>query len=180
MVYTIDEIRKRIVPIVIKYGIASIALFGSYARGEATDESDLDFVMDKGDLKGLRYVSLIHELEREFECHVDVVSKDSSNKEFLLSIEKEEVLLYERKEIYLSDKLYQDACALVIIQIGEFVGRLSDEFRDNHQEINWQEIIGMRNIFAHNYEDVIDDIVWDVIQEDIPNLKNYLENLVND
>ena len=61
------------------------------------------------------------------------------------------------KEIYLSDKLYQDACALVIIQIGEFVGRLSDEFRDNHQEINWQEIIGMRNIFAHNYEDVIDD-----------------------
>ena len=38
----------------------------------------------------------------------------------------------------------------------------------------------MRNIFAHNYEDVIDDIVWDVIQEDIPNLKNYLENLVND
>ena len=97
MVYTIDEIRKRIVPIVIKYGIASIALFGSYARGEATDESDLDFVMDKGDLKGLRYVSLIHELEREFECHVDVVSKDSSNKEFLLAIEKEEVLLYERK-----------------------------------------------------------------------------------
>ena len=85
-----------------------------------------------------------------------------------------------RMEDYLSDKLYQDACALVIIQIGEFVGRLSDEFRDNHQEINWQEIIGMRNIFAHNYEDVIDDIVWDVIQEDIPNLKNYLENLVND
>ena len=86
MVYSIDEIRKRIVPIVIKYGIDSIALFGSYARGEATEESDLDFVMDKGDLKGLRYVSLINDLEREFECHVDVVSKDSSNKEFLLSI----------------------------------------------------------------------------------------------
>lgn len=82
------------------------------------------------------------------------------------------------KEIYLSDKLYQDACALVIIQIGEFVGRLSDEFKEEHKEINWQEIIGMRNIFAHNYEDVIDDIVWDVIQEDIPNLKNYLENLL--
>ena len=77
------------------------------------------------------------------------------------------------KEIYLSDKLYQDACALVIIQIGEFVGRLSDEFRDNHQEINWQEIIGMRNIFAHNYEDVIDDIVWDVILSGKGHLPRY-------
>ena len=84
------------------------------------------------------------------------------------------------KEIYMSDSLYKDACALVIIQIGEFIGRLSDEFRYNHKEINWQEIIGMRNIFAHNYEDVIDDIVWDVIQEDIPNLKIYLENLLNE
>ena len=84
------------------------------------------------------------------------------------------------KATYLSDKLYQDACALVIIQIGEFVGRLSDEFRENHNKINWQEIIGMRNIFAHNYEDVIDDIVWDVIQEDIPKLKNYLESLLNE
>ena len=84
------------------------------------------------------------------------------------------------KEIYMSDSLYKDACALVIIQIGEFIGRLSDEFRYNHKEINWQEIIGMSNIFAHNYEDVIDDIVWDVIQEDIPNLKIYLENLLNE
>lgn len=33
------------------------------------------------------------------------------------------------KEIYMSNILYKDACALVIIQIGEFVGRLSDEFR---------------------------------------------------
>ena len=53
MVFTIDDIRKRIIPIVMKYGINSFSLFGSYARGESTDDSDLDFVMDDGDLKGL-------------------------------------------------------------------------------------------------------------------------------
>jgi len=97
MVFTIDDIRKRIIPIVMKYGINSFSLFGSYARGEATDDSDLDFVMDDGDLKGLQYVSLVMDLEDEFNCHVDEVSKGSYNKNLLNKIKIEEVLLYERK-----------------------------------------------------------------------------------
>ena len=111
---TIGDIRKRVIPIVIKYGINTFSLFGSYARNEANENSDLDFVMDKGDLKGLQYVSLVQDLEDEFKkglqyvslvqdledefnCHVDVVSKGSSNKKFLEAISKEEVLLYERE-----------------------------------------------------------------------------------
>ena len=97
VVFTIEDIRERIIPIVTKYGINSFSLFGSYARGEATINSDLDFVMDKGDLKGLQYISLIQDLEKEFKCHVDVISKGSSNKKFLNTIKNEEVLLYERK-----------------------------------------------------------------------------------
>ena len=96
MVFTIEDIKKRVIPIVIKYGINTFSLFGSYARGEATDDSDLDFVMDKGDLRGLQYVSLVQDLEDEFDCHVDVISKGSSNKKFLEAVSKEEVLLYER------------------------------------------------------------------------------------
>jgi predicted nucleotidyltransferase len=61
MVFTIDDIRKRVIPIVIKYGINTFSLFGSYARNEANENSDLDFVMDKGDLKGLQYVSLAYQ-----------------------------------------------------------------------------------------------------------------------
>jgi hypothetical protein len=97
MVFTIDDIKKRVIPILIKYGINSFSLFGSYARGEATDDSDLDFVMDKGDLRGLQYVSFVQDLEDEFNCHVDVISKGSSNKKFLEAVSKDEVLLYERK-----------------------------------------------------------------------------------
>ena len=52
--------------------------------------------MDDGELKGLQYVSLVLDLEDEFNCHVDVVSKKGSNKEFLNKIRDEEVLLYEK------------------------------------------------------------------------------------
>ena len=97
MVFTIEDIKKRVIPIVTKYWINTFSLFGSYARGEATEDSDLDFVMDKGDLRGLQYVSLVQDLEDEFDCHVDVISKGSSNKKFLEAVSKEEVLLYERK-----------------------------------------------------------------------------------
>lgn len=62
--YTFDEIREIAVPIVKKYGVKSLSLFGSYARNEASEDSDLDFLMDKGELKGLfQYYSLIDELE---------------------------------------------------------------------------------------------------------------------
>ncbi len=86
MTYTIDEIKKIVTPIVKEYGIDSLSLFGSYARGEATEDSDLDFIMDKGDLNGVKYFSLIDKLESKFKCHVDLVSKESSNKEFLNEI----------------------------------------------------------------------------------------------
>ena len=84
------------------------------------------------------------------------------------------------KEIYMSNILYKDACALVIIQIGEFVGRLSDEFRDEYTGVEWRQLKGLRNIMAHNYEDIIDHIVWDIIHDDIPEIKEYLENILEE
>ena len=46
MIYTMDEINKRVFPVIQKYNIPAMYLFGSYARGEATEESDLDFMVD--------------------------------------------------------------------------------------------------------------------------------------
>ena len=78
----------------------------------------------------------------------------------------------------MSDILYKDACALVIIQIGEFVGRLSDDFREKYAGVEWRQLKALRNIMAHNYEDVIDHIVWTIITEEIPDIKEYLENIL--
>ena len=47
MVYSVDEIKKIAVPIAKSYGVDSLSLFGSYARGEATSESDIDFLKNR-------------------------------------------------------------------------------------------------------------------------------------
>lgn len=46
MIYTAEEIRRRITPIAVRYRLKAVYLFGSYARGEATDESDIDLLID--------------------------------------------------------------------------------------------------------------------------------------
>ncbi len=53
MCYTIKEIQNKTAPIAESYGIKKMSLFGSYARGEATDDSDIDLFIDKGHLKSL-------------------------------------------------------------------------------------------------------------------------------
>ena len=45
-VYTIEEIKRRITPVAEKYRLAAVYLFGSYARGEAREDSDVDLVVD--------------------------------------------------------------------------------------------------------------------------------------
>lgn len=47
MVYTIDELRQKIKPIAAKYNLPAVYVFGSYARNEATEDSDVDILIDK-------------------------------------------------------------------------------------------------------------------------------------
>lgn len=47
MIYTIEELKKRIAPVAEKYELRAVYLFGSYARNEATDNSDIDILIDR-------------------------------------------------------------------------------------------------------------------------------------
>ena len=95
MVYTIDQIREIVSPVAASYGIPAVWLFGSYARGEATKNSDIDLLIDRGDISsGFRlggfYIDLRDSLQRE----LDMVTTDSEDEEFLHRIHEDEVLLY--------------------------------------------------------------------------------------
>jgi len=49
----------------------------------------------------------------------------------------------------------------------------------NHPNVPWKDIIGMRNILAHQYDKVDSEVVWDVVHRDIPELLDLLRSLLS-
>lgn len=74
-------------------------------------------------------------------------------------------------ESYKNDISFQYSCNMCIIQIGELVGRLSDECMEVYDEIPWFAIKGMRNLHAYDYENVDLEIVWNTLMDEIPELR---------
>ena len=94
---TIEEIRRAVAPICERYGVERLSLFGSYARGEADELSDVDLIHDGGNFKGWEYGGFYGDLERALGVELDLVSREWAGKRFLSKIAKDEVLLYERR-----------------------------------------------------------------------------------
>ncbi len=71
------------------YPIASMAIFGSYARNEENRLSDVDILVEFNDKIGVRFIDLANELERLFGLKVDLVSKKGVKERYLQSIEED-------------------------------------------------------------------------------------------
>lgn len=97
----------------------------------------------------------------------DILESISDIKEFVAGID------YEN---FLRDKKTSKAVIRSLEIIGEAAKKIPEPLRNNHKEIPWQEIMGMRNKLAHEYFGVDLDIVWQSIHEDI----NPLEAVVKE
>ena len=71
------------------YPLDSLAIFGSFSRNQASEESDLDILEDVSPSIGIRFVDLGDELERILEMKVDLVSKKGVKDRYLKMIEKD-------------------------------------------------------------------------------------------
>lgn len=81
-------------------------------------------------------------------------------------------------DFYLSeDKI--DILQHHIIIIGEAANKISNDFQNNHQEIDWSSIIGMRNILVHNYANVKPKMLWLTAKNDIPILESHLKSILD-
>ena len=107
MIYSLGELKRIIEPIASKYAIPVVYLFGSYARGEATDSSDVDILIDRegSAIRGLFDLgALYNDLNEMLAKPVDLVTTDSIVQQeaqrrtpwFAKTLEQERIVIYER------------------------------------------------------------------------------------
>ena len=83
------------------------------------------------------------------------------------------------EEVFMDDPHYQKIIAFDVLQIGELVAALSDEFKDSHSAMPWRQIKDLRNRIAHHYGIVNFQILWSVVIEDIPELQAYCLEVIS-
>ena len=78
---------------------------------------------------------------------------------------------------FIVDEMLTEACVFNLTQLGEVAHKLSDELVKLHPEIAWRELYGLRNRLVHDYQGVNLKLVWEIIKDDLPELKLQLEEL---
>ena len=78
---------------------------------------------------------------------------------------------------FMQNDMAVDACVFNLSQLGELAGKIDNDFEDANPQIPWRQIYGLRNRIVHDYEGVNLKLVWEIIESDLPELKNELELL---
>jgi hypothetical protein len=85
----IASLQQKKANLIEKYPIASIAVFGSYAREEQTLESDVDILVEFSDSIGIKFIDLADELEDILKMNVDLVSKSGVKQKYFAQIQND-------------------------------------------------------------------------------------------
>jgi len=81
---------------------------------------------------------------------------------------------------FLADTKTQDAVLRNLQTLAESTQRLSSALKDSHPEIDWRDIAGFRNILVHAYLGISLNLVWQVVESDIPILRQKITTILQD
>jgi uncharacterized protein with HEPN domain len=84
------------------------------------------------------------------------------------------------REAFEQDELVQNWMVRHLQIIGEAARTLPEEVRECISGVPWRKIIGMRHILVHSYFEIDTDVVWDVVDCELPNLKRLIEQALNE
>lgn len=79
---------------------------------------------------------------------------------------------------YLKERMLQLAVERSLEIIGEAARNVSPEFRERHPEIPWRGLIAERNVLAHRYGEIKQDLIWEVVAVHLPNLVVMLDEII--
>ncbi|MDC3418382.1 DUF86 domain-containing protein [Aquibacillus salsiterrae] len=80
---------------------------------------------------------------------------------------------------FFSSKLIQDAVIRNLEIVGEATKRVSKDFRNQHPNVPWREMAGLRDVLIHDYFGVDNGIVWNVVEKEIPLLKDKITDILD-
>lgn len=83
------------------------------------------------------------------------------------------------REEFFGDLQCQDAVIRRLEIIGEAARRISEETRAAHPDLPWSDMVGMRNLMIHEYDDVDLVVVWETVNNDLPPLIDALEKALH-
>ena len=82
------------------------------------------------------------------------------------------------KDEFLKDEKTYDAVVRNLTVIGEAVKHIPDKVRDRYAQLEWREIAGFRDIAIHEYFGIDEEILWDIIQNEVPSLLAKLGEII--
>ena len=89
-----------------------------------------------------------------------------------------ELIRNKNRQNYNSDETLRFALAHLVQVIGEAARHVSKKFCDDHPQIPWKAIVGMRHKVVHDYMNVDEDVVWDTVVKELPPLLAELQKIV--
>ncbi len=84
----LDLLKRKKPELQSRYPISELGIFGSYARGDYNEKSDIDILVDFNDRIGIGFIKLAHELEDLLNQKIDLVSRDAIRPRYLPYVEK--------------------------------------------------------------------------------------------
>ena len=76
---------------------------------------------------------------------------------------------------FINNSMMRFACIKQMEIIGEASNHISNELKSKFTDVEWAQIVGMRNVFAHEYFGIDSSLVWEIIKNDIPELKEKIK-----
>ena len=82
-------------------------------------------------------------------------------------------------EKFMNDELIQDGVTMQLLAMGELTTHFSDEFKAEYpNEIDWRNFKQLRNVCAHRYGTLDYKIIWDIVIEELPQVKVFFESII--